>query len=59
MMNVAMTIKESSKILQDVLKVFSMFKTRIWYDKNDLPDSLGINSIKCNIVSSYEYDNKR
>ena len=51
-------MKVPAELLKSLLKVFSMFNIRIWYDRDNLPDALGTNRIKCNKVVGYELDNK-
>ena len=53
MIHVEKTTKKPSDIMEHMLKLFSMFNIRICYDKNDVPDSLGINCIIFNKVVGY------
>ena len=52
------TMKDSSEVLQYLLKLFFMFNTSIWYyddnDKDNVPDDLGIKCIKYNKVFGRE-----
>ena len=58
MMHTSKTMKEPSNILKYLFKVSSMLNIWIWYDNNDVPDSLVIKRINCNNVVGYELDNK-
>ena len=57
-MHVSNNMKETYYIIQDLLKVFSMFNIRIWYDKDkdkdNVPDNLQIKCTKCNKIVGYE-----
>ena len=41
-----------------MLKLFSVFNKRIWYNNNYFPDDLKINCIKCNKVFGYKLYNQ-
>ena len=51
MMHAAKKMKEPYKILKSLLKLLSSFKIRIWYEKDDFTEDIGI---KCNKVAGYE-----
>ena len=53
MMHAAKSAKEPSYPLEYLLKVISIFKISICYDKDDVPYSLGIKYIKFNKVVGY------
>ena len=50
MMHAEKKIKDTTDLIQSLLKVFSMSKTRIWYDthnvKKNVSDALGIHCVK-------------
>ena len=50
-----------ANLLQSLLKFFSVFKMRIWYEKNTvhkkIPDTLGIKFINCGKVVVFTLDN--
>ena len=51
MIHTVKTMRDISDILQSLLKLFSMFKTSIWYDKDNdkynFPYDLRIKCINC------------
>ena len=54
-------MKGTAYILHSLLNDFSMFKVRIWYEKNtvhkNIPDSLGIKYIHCGKTIGCTSDN--
>ena len=51
-------IKQSSKLLQSLLNILSMFKMRIWYDNNNVIEGLGIKCTNFNKCFGYELEDQ-
>ena len=55
-------IKSPAEHLKSLLKLFSMFKIRIWYDERigneDVPEAVGIMRINCGKIIVFSLDNQ-